>query len=275
MPGGTLSVEVVQKKHERHDVAGNLLLIVNTVRDSAADLIVFPEMFLTGYTIGDDVFQMALESTSSLFDPLKKMLSESGKYVVLGFPERSTEIRGQVFNSALVIGPDGVMDTYRKSHLVDLGPFEEYSYYTPGNSLPIFEIKGMRFGIIICYDIFFPELTKYYALNGADCVICISASPSVTRDLFEILMKARAVENTIYFVYANLLGFDGRMDFGGGGAVIDPRGKEIAKGPYFEEGKVIANIDPRVIELTRKLRPTLRDTRAIPLDKLYKPPDFE
>ena len=275
MVGGTLSVEVVQRRHERHDVAGNLSLIENIVRDSTADLIVFPEMFLTGYTIGDDVFKLAMESTTSLFDPLKKMLSESGKYVVLGFPERSSEIRGQVFNSAVVIGPDGVMGTYRKSHLVDFGPFEEYSYYAPGNSLPIFEIKGMRFGIIICYDLFFPELTKYYALNGVDCVICISASPSVTREFFEMLMKARAVENTIYFVYANLIGFDGRMDFWGGGAVIDPRGKEVAKGPYFEEGEVIANIDPRVIELTRKLRPTLRDTRAIPLDRLYRPPDFE
>ncbi len=275
MVGGTLSVEVVQRRHERHDVAGNLSLIENIVRHSTADLIVFPEMFLTGYTIGDDVFKLAMESTTSLFDPLKKMLSESGKYVVLGFPERSSEIRGQVFNSAVVIGPDGVMGTYRKSHLVDFGPFEEYSYYAPGNSLPIFEIKGMRFGIIICYDLFFPELTKYYALNGVDCVICISASPSVTREFFEMLMKARAVENTIYFVYANLIGFDGRMDFWGGGAVIDPRGKEVAKGPYFEEGEVVADMDPRVIELTRKLRPTLRDTRAIPLDRLYKPPDFE
>ena len=275
MVGGTLSVEVVQRRHERHDVAGNLSLIENIVRHSTADLIVFPEMFLTGYTIGDDVFKLAMESTTSLFDPLKKMLSESGKYVVLGFPERSSEIRGQVFNSAVVIGPDGVMGTYRKSHLVDFGPFEEYSYYAPGNSLPIFEIKGMRFGIIICYDLFFPELTKYYALNGVDCVICISASPSVTREFFEMLMKARAVENTIYFVYANLIGFDGRMDFWGGGAVIDPRGKEVAKGPYFEEGEVVADMDPRVIELTRKLRPTLRDTRAIPLDRLYRPPDFE
>ncbi len=275
MVEGALSVEVVKKRHERHDVAGNLSLIVSIVRDSTADLIVFPEMFLTGYTIGDDVFQLALESTSSLFDPLKKMLSETGKYVVLGFPERSQEIRGQVFNSAVVIGPDGVMGTYRKSHLVDFGPFEEYSYYTPGNSLPVFEIKGIRFGIIICYDIFFPELTKYYALNGADCVICISASPSVTRDFFEMLMKARAVENTIYLVYSNLLGFDGSMDFWGGCAVIDPRGKEVAKGPYFEEGEVIAYIDPRVIELTRKILTTIRDTRAIPLEKLYRPPDFE
>ena len=151
---------------------------------------------------------------------------------------------------------------------MDFGPFEEYAYFTPGSSTLTFDVKGLKFGILICYDIFFPELTKSYALQGADAAICISASPSITRRFFEIEMKARAVENTIYFIYSNLIGFDSRMDFWGGGSVIDPKGNEIVKGPYFEEKILTATLDPERIEEARRSRPTLRDTRRDILEGL-------
>lgn len=268
MSGKNLKIEISQRFHRRFEVDFNSRIIEEVVRGSEADLIIFPEMFLTGYTLGSDVNRLAVGADSDLIKGFEDIAKDTGKWMVFGFPERSPDIRGQIHNTAVVIGPEGVEGLYRKLHLVDFGPFEEYAYYAPGRDLTMVDINGMRFGIMICYDIFFPELSKYYALNGADGIICISASPSMTRRFFEIVMKARAVENTVFFVYSNLVGLDSRMDFWGGGAVIGPRGDMIAKGPYYEEASISAELDPGEIHAARRLRPTIRDTRSDVLRKL-------
>lgn len=261
MSGSKIELEVHQRFHKRFQRDYNSRIMIEALDSSDADILIFPEMFLTGYTLGEDVRNHALGVEDPFFDELKEKASESGKHLVFGFPERSGKIRGQIHNSAMVIGPGGTEGTYQKMHMVDFGPFEEWAYFVPGNDPLMFEVQGFRFGVIICYDIFFPELTKHYALNGADAVICVSASPSVTRPLFETVMKARAIENTIYFIYSNLVGFDSRMDFWGGAEIVSPKGKILAKGPYYEETTVGASIDEDVISVSRSLRPTLRDTR--------------
>ncbi len=257
----SIKVEVVQKLHKRFDIQGNMKMINKALEGSNSDLVVFPEMFITGYNIGDEVRNLSLSRDDPIFGSLVDTASAENKHLIFGYPERSEKIKGQIFNSAMLIGPNGIMGSYRKMHLVNFGPFEEYSYFTPGNAPFMFEINGYRFGLIICYDIFFPELTKHYALKGADAVICISASPSVTRPFFEAVIKARAIEDTIYFIYSNLVGYDSRMDFWGGSQVVSPRGSVISKGPYFEESILSATLEEETISLARSLRPTLRDTR--------------
>jgi predicted amidohydrolase len=200
---------------------------------------------------------------------------ENDKHVIFGFPERSDKIKGQVHNSAAFIGPKGIMGTYRKMHLIDFGPFEEWGYYTPGDRLLLEDVEGFKVGVIICYDIFFPELTKLYALNGADLVVCISASPSQTRKFFETVMPARAIENTIFFAYSNLVGMDSRMDFWGGGAFIGPTGSMIGKGPYFEEASIQGEVGQHTLELSRKHRQTIRDTNPSLLKEIAKILDFQ
>jgi predicted amidohydrolase len=263
-----LRLDLVQMKHSRYDVEGNLRIIKDSLERSGADLVVLPEMFLTGYTLGDDVHRMAMDPGSELFGEVQDICRENDRHLIFGFPERSPLIKGQVHNSACIIGPDGIKGIYRKMHLVDFGPFEEWAYYTPGKEPVMFQMNGFNIGVIICYDIFFPELTKLYALNGADMVVCISASPSTTRVFFEKVMVARAIENTIYFAYSNLVGFDSRMDFWGGAALIGPRGETVSKGPYYEEATVSCEIDRHSLELSRKYRPTLRDTRPALLNEL-------
>ena len=258
----TLRVEIAQLHHERFKPEINTETIIERIEKSTASLVVFPEMFLTGYTLGSDMVRFVQDDDSPHLSAIRDSAVDNDRFVVFGFPAKSKEIRGQIHNTAGVFGPGGSVGRYDKLHLVDFGPFEEYAYFTPGASTFSFEVSGFRIGLSICYDIFFPELTKTYALEGADCVICISASPSITRKFFEAVMKARAVENTVYFIYSNLVGFDSRMDFWGGGAVIDPIGKEIVKGPYFEEEILEAEISAERIEQARRSRPTLRDTRV-------------
>ncbi|RLF66874.1 MAG: carbon-nitrogen hydrolase family protein [Thermoplasmata archaeon] len=257
----SLDVEIIQRFHGRFDVPGNAKIIADAIRSSESRLLIFPEMFITGYTLGSEIRHYAMDPGNEVFGELKDLAAEHGKHLIFGFPESSNDIKGQIFNSAMIMGPEGVVGTYRKMHLVDFGPFEEWAYFTPGNAPFMFSIDQWKIGVIICYDIFFPELVKHYALNGADLVVCISASPSLTRKYFELVMKARAVENTIYFAYSNMVGFDSRMDFWGGGELIDPRGNTIAKGPYFEEASVSARIDEDLLRSARASRPTLRDTK--------------
>ena len=118
-----------------------------------------------------------------------------------------------------------------------------------------------KVGIIVCFDIFFPELAKYYALSGADMLVCISASPSVTRPFFESMMVARAIENTIFVAYANLVGPEKNLVFWGGDALIGPRGDIIAKGDVFEEGIVETEVDLKLLEVARQFRPTIKESR--------------
>lgn len=261
MNSTSLSVEIFQMEHVLGSVDKNLEVIMRSINGSDSDLLVFPEMFLSGYTLGKDTFSTAMDADDARFQPLLDAARKNRKFLIFGFPERSDRIRGQVHNSAMIIGPDGLIGVYRKIHLVDFGPFEEYAYFTPGVEPFMFEANGFKIGMMICYDIFFPELVKQYALNGADAVVCISASPSVTRTFFESLMRARAIESTVYFIYSNLVGFDSKMDFWGGGAMIGPRGNRISKGPYYKEARITGILEDVEIRRARSLRPTLRDTK--------------
>ncbi len=265
-----LSVELVQRKHIRLEPERNLETVIGSMRTSSADMLVLPEMFLTGYSLGDEVFEMALSPNDEAIKRMIDTASEHRKYLVIGLPLRSEEVRGQVHNSALVISPDGIIGRYDKMHLVDFGPFEEHSYFTPGRDPLIVEILGWKIGVMICYDIFFPELTRYYALKGCDAVVCISASPSMTRYFFEEVMTARAIENTIYLLYSNMVGVDARMDFWGGGAIIGPRGEMVAKGQYFEEASIKGILDPELLSSARRNRPTIRDARPSLLRELAR-----
>lgn len=255
-----VSLELVQSMHARFDPEENVRTVIDAVKRSDADMLIFPELFLTGYCLGRDANRYAMALDDPHIEEIADVASEGKKAIVAGFPERSGEVRGQIHNSAGLFLPDGSITSYRKMHLVDFDPFEEWAYYTPGRTPLMFEFKGIRFGLTICYDIFFPELVKYYALSGADAVICISASPSTTRPFFEAIIPARAIENTVYMVYDNMVGMDGRIDFWGGGTVVGPRGETISKGPYFEEARIRAMLDPEALEQSRRHRPTIRDT---------------
>jgi len=263
-------VEIAQVRHRRFDVDHNLVRLKDAVGLSEADIVVFPEMFLTGYSLGRDAFNLALDDVEGALGGLSDLSNSLSRGIVFGAPIKDRMIKGKVMNAAVVVLPGNAPMVYHKMHLVDFDPFEESAFFSPGRDPMMFEFRGLRFGVMVCYDLFFPELAKYYALAGADALICISASPSTTRPFFEAIMTARAIEDTTYVIYSNLVGMDGRMDFWGGGAIIDPRGKVLAKGPYFEEASIQADLELPVIESARRHRPTLRDTRPEVLERMLR-----
>jgi len=243
------------------DKEKNLNMMAKTVEDSDSDLVVFAELFLTGYLCRDNLTTLAETLDGESARKVIEIAKEHDTHIIFGMPEKGGEVRGQVFNSAVLVCPDERVERYRKMHLVNFGPFEEYHYFAPGNELPVFETPLGKIGMLICYDVFFPELSKILTLKGADMLVCISASPSATRVFFEKVMVARAIENAIFFVYTNLVGTELNMTFWGGGQVIGPRAELKAKGEYFREGIVNCDIDLRDLSIAREFRPTIRDTR--------------
>jgi predicted amidohydrolase len=237
---------------------------------AGADIYFFPEMALTGYSIRDDIQGLAETLDGPSVRRVLELSRELGCGIVFGMPERDTAVRGHIFNSAVLTLPDGSVGVYRKCHPANFGPFDEKRYFASGRDLPVFPTPWGRIGLIICYDLFFPETVKAMALRGAELVVDISASPTTTRRFFEAVLPARAMEDTIFMGYSNLVGTEGQMQFWGGAQLFGPRGEQKAKGPYFEEAVVEAELDFTDIDVARPLRHTLRDTRPEILEELQR-----
>lgn len=261
-------VALVQLQPRLGDKAHNIDIIKKAVSNTDADVVIFPEMFLTGYTLRDRLHDLAEYMDGESVRALDALAKESGRWLIVGMPEKDSERTGLIYNSALVVSPDNEPETYRKMILANFGPFEEDLYFARGDKMPVFETPIGRLAVTICFDIFFPEIAKVYALAGADIIVCISASPSVTREYFEKIIVARAIENTTFLAYVNLIGTEKNMTFWGGNCLIGPRGNLKAGGKAFEEGMVNAEVDLTELEVARQFRPTLRETRFEILDSL-------
>jgi predicted amidohydrolase len=237
-----------------------------------AKLVVFPELVLTGYNCGDHFFEVAETIPGDTTSYFEKLAKDTGMYIIWGMPEKG--LSGVLFNAAALVGPEGFIGKWRKNtlpgHATDnIGPgaFPDRRYFKAGEDLPVFDTDIGRIGVLICYDIFFPELARMLTLKGADIIVGISGSPSFEREIFEPIVKVRAMENTIHFVYTNLVGNEGDTEYWGGGCIIGPGKKTtkvpgtpiICKAPYEGEGITIGEIDIMNNHRFRPFFPVLRD----------------
>ncbi len=226
---------------------------------SGADLVVFPELFLSGYSIKDRARAVASEiDRKNILDIIADMAEEHGACIIFGSPEVEGE---NVYNTSILVAPNGKIGKYRKAHLPNFGPFEEDIHFFKGREFPIFETRFGKLAMSICYDVFFPELYRLYALKGATIMTCISASPHISRKYFETLLPARAIENTAFVIYSNLVGIYNSMMFWGGSRIIGPRGDLLGVSREFKEDATVVEIDTREIGVARDFRTTVDDTR--------------
>lgn len=224
------------------------------------DLIIFPEMSLTGYVCRDLIHKLSEPIRGPSIGKLERVAREHNLHLVLGMPEES-EARGIIHNSSVLLGPAGVVGAYRKMYLPTHSVFEEKRYFRPGYEIRTFSTTIGNIGMLICYDLFFPEIARLLAVAGAQIIVCISASPSGRRDYFETLTKARAIENSVFLAYVNLVGIEDGLQFWGGSHVLSPEGKLLAKAKYDEEDLVFATIDYEDLPRARTFLPTLKDLR--------------
>ncbi|MGD0203971.1 MAG: carbon-nitrogen hydrolase family protein [Candidatus Bathyarchaeia archaeon] len=237
-------------------------------KEQGADLAIFPELSLTGYVVRDQFYELAETIPGPTVEKVEALAKKTGMHVIFGMPELSEKTRATVFNTAVFVGPEGLIGKYRKMYLPTHSVFEEKRYFRPGYQTAAFQTDLGNIGLCICYDLFFPEVLRLIRLKGAQLIVCISASPAVRRSYFEILTCARALENTAYLAYVNLAGVEDGLQFWGGSRLVSPAGDVLAKAKYDEEDFVTCEVDYSDLRTAETFIPTLKDLRPELFDKL-------
>ncbi|MFE0175553.1 carbon-nitrogen hydrolase family protein [Streptomyces sp. NPDC059002] len=254
-----LRTALLQSSGQLGSVAENLKAIDDAAGRAAAGgagLLVTPELFLTGYAIGDDVARLAEPADGASATAIAAIAVRHGVGVVYGYPEREGET---VFNSAQLIGPDGAhLANYRKTHL--FGCFERDSF-TPGER-PVVqaELGGVRIGLMICYDVEFPENVRAHALAGTDLLVVPTAQMHPFQFVAESVVPVRAFENQMYVAYVNRVGQEGEFEFVGLSTLAGPDGVARARAGRGDE-LVLGDVDPEFLSASREDNPYLRDRR--------------
>lgn len=237
-------------------------------KEQAADLVIFPELSVTGYVMHDQIYELAETIPGPTTRKVEVLAKQTGMHIIFGMPERSEKTQATVYNTAVFIGPEGLIGKYRKMYLPTHSVFEEKRYFRPGYQAAAFQTDLGNIGLCICYDVFFPEVFRLTRLKGAQLIVCISASPAVRRGYFEVLTSARALENTAYLAYVNLAGMEEGLQFWGGSRLVGPTGDVIAKAKYDEEDFVLCEVDYDDLRTAETFIPTMRDLRTELFEKL-------
>jgi len=268
-----VNVALAQINCRAGDKEYNLDLMEKNIRQAKereANLVIFPDLSLTGYVIRDLLYELAETIPGPSIRYLEEIAEKENVHVIFGTLERSEKARAVIYNTAVLIGPKGFIGKYRKMHLPSHGLFEEKRYFRPGYQAPTFDTDIGKLGLIICYDLFFPETTRLLRLEGSQFIICISASPAIRRKFFEAFTTARAIENTVFLAYVNLVGLENGLQFWGGSRIIAPNGDVILQAKYDEEDLVVGTVDYADLGRAQVLVPTLRDLRPELFDLLKR-----
>lgn len=213
--------------------------------NEGADLIVFPELCLTGYAFEDEVklAETVLKAESAAIIGLSELCLSQQTLAVVGFIEQSDL---GLFNTAGVFGTIGTLPRYRKVHLPALGVDR---FLQRGNlGFPVFELPQFRFGINICYDQRFPESARSVAVQGAQIIIVPTCESQAHQEMNESLVRVRAYENRVFYALANRIGSENGITFSGRSMMVDPYGEILALAGGLEEETIYCEIDPAVAD---------------------------
>jgi predicted amidohydrolase len=253
--------QISSRRENKEENLKKIEKLILKAKQEGADLAVFPELSLTGYVLHDQVYELAEPIPGPLTRRVEDLAKKTGLHVIFGMPELSEKTKATVFNTAVLVGPKGLIGKYHKMYLPTHSVFEEKRYFRPGYLPAVFETDLGKIGLSICYDVFFPEVYRLQRLQGAQLMVCISASPAIRRGYFEILTAARALENTAFLAYVNLAGVEDGLQFWGGSRLVSPTGDIAAKAKYDVEDFVVCELDYADMRPAETFIPTLRDLR--------------
>jgi predicted amidohydrolase len=202
---------------------------------AGAELLVLPECAIPGYMF--DSAEEALPYAEEIPGPASEAFERLGVHAICGLLERDGDT---LHNAAILVGPDGLIGSYRKTHLPFLGVDR---FVVPGDELKVFDTALGRIGLIICYDLRFPEVTRTLALHGADIVALPTNFPMAAKVQTEVITVARAAENRVYLLCANRVGQERWGEFCGWSQIVDPNGKRLAEAGETEEVLLVADVD--------------------------------
>lgn len=218
-------------------------------KENKADLIVFPELFNVGYNLKiiSDLKYDFIKNAQILSD----LASKYKIFVIAGILEIDDN---QIFNSVLVFNDKGEnISKYRKNNLFKLTG--EDKIFKKGNNLEVFKIKDYKFGLQICFDIRFSNISKFYRDKDCDGIIVVSAFPHLRLEHFKTILKCRAIENQMYVIVSNRTGKDNGIIFCGNSCIIDPWGEIKNSLNENEEGIIFSKVNKNKIKEVRSKIP--------------------
>ncbi|MCB9456025.1 MAG: carbon-nitrogen hydrolase family protein [Anaerolineaceae bacterium] len=220
-----ITVATVQMRPKLGEPEENLVKMTETISKIASqqkvDLIVFPELVTSGNELGVRFTELAQRIPGPTINLLAQRANEYGIYIAFGMVTKE-RVESVLYNSAILVGPDGeLLDVYNKIHLRG----EERMAFREGFKLPIIPTEIGNIGLMVGYDLAFPEVARSLALDGAE-IICVMANWEASHiDEWKTYIRARAYENSIFMAAANRIGEDVTLNFGGESMVVGPRGQ--------------------------------------------------
>jgi len=254
------------------DVDANLeahLTLAHEASASGADLLVFPELSLTGYVLQD--LASAVAHSPVVTDPVFKPLLEASRTLdlMVGFVDEDN--RHRFYIAAAYLSRGEVIHVHHKVYLPTYGLFDEGRFFAWGDTVRSFDTRFGRFGMLICEDFWHASPPYLLWLDGADVLLFASASPGrglrnepqlESAHWVEHINRAYASLFTAFVAHANRVGYEDGLHFWGGSTLFDPNGELLAKGPYHEEALTLAAIDLNQLHRSRARLPLLRDERT-------------
>jgi len=267
-----LKLALAQTASHLGDVQTNLekhLEFIKQARSQKADLILFPELSLTGYVLQDLVPTVArrVDENDPVFKPLFKASQDLD--IVVGFVDE--DARHRFYIASVYLSGGKALHIHHKVYLPTYGLFDEGRFFAPGDAVRAFDTRFGRAGILICEDFWHASPPYLLWLDGADLLYLCSASPGRGLNDKEKLESARWVERvtkayasmfTSFVAHSNRVGYEDGLNFWGGAVVYDPNGELMQQGPYFQEALTVVPLDLNQLHRTRTRLPLLRDERA-------------
>ena len=245
------------------DVAANLemhLDVLEKARRQKADLVVFPELSLTGYTLKDLVEEVALDPAK---DPrFRKLVARTkGLSAVVGFVEESPSEAGLFYNAAAFVADGRLLHVHRKVYLPTNGMFEEAKFFAQGRDFRTFDTPLGRVGLLICRDFLHYGASYVHFASGADLLVCISAAPGrgveggdafATSRMWELMGEAVSFFSTAFVLYANRVGVEEGVTFAGGSFIFAPGGRLAGRAAYLDADLLVRRVDPAAVRDARR-----------------------
>jgi predicted amidohydrolase len=264
---GTFRVALAQVDCVLGDVAANVRAARDAIaqaRAGGADLVVFPELSLTGYALGAVSDDVALGAGDEAIAGLAAAAGDTG--VLVGFVEEGPV---QTYNSAVYLQDGAALHVQRKTYLPTYGRFEEHKHFAPGQAIRAFDARLGRFAVLICNDAWQAPL-PFVAVHDGARVLIVPASSSLSpdagdpaeieRDWYDLLrFHARFLQ--VYVVFVNRVGEEAGLTFWGGSQVVDPWGRVVALAPSHEPALVMADLDLGAVRRRRREMPLLKEAR--------------
>ncbi|MCY4009516.1 MAG: carbon-nitrogen family hydrolase [Anaerolineaceae bacterium] len=254
----TTTVSLAQMTIAHGDLAANHASAQGLAREAAdrgSDLFLLPELWSSGYDL-ERADALASEYPGGSFAVMREIAQREQMTVVGSVLEAQPQ---GIANCAAAFAADGaLLGRYRKLHLFRL--LDEDRYLIEGDETKILELGWCRAGLQICYDLRFPELSRQYALAGADLLLFPAEWPAVRVEHWRALLRARAIENQCFVLACNGAGMSGSLEIGGHSAIINPWGERLAEGGS-EATLLTAELDLTAVSQAREIIPVYQDRR--------------